>query len=280
MLAGRLDNPILAVDALMAEAAHGECQGELWEQLHASATRDRMEPSLAEAYTRSIEGQRMRRLSPHAQADVLMHAADYFQGVLGDAARAASLLERVLSIVPGHAEAFGRLERRLEKQLDSRRLVELYATVAGSPPKPVNVLATQAWTRMLQVNAKDPVSADACTKLVALVPTNVKLLDAIEAHCRATKRFPLACEVLEVALAQSTLDDPTPDWRRRAIELYMGDGGAREQAMAMPHVEELLQNDPSDAHALKAAERLLSNRDVASRAAAALQVARRSRGGV
>jgi hypothetical protein len=278
MLEQRLENPILAVDALMAEAAHGESQGALWEQLHASAARDHVEPALADAYTKCIDGQRMRRLSPNAQADVLMHAADYFQGVLGDPAKAEGYLERVLVIVPGHPDAFGRLERRLEKLLDSRRLVELYATVAAAPPKAINVLATQAWTRVLQVKPTDPISDDACKKLVALVPTNAKLLEAIESHCRATKRFALACEVIELALVDAKADAPTPDWRSRAVDLYMGDAGA--PAMAMPHVEVLLQHDPSDAHALKVGEKLLSNRDVASRAAAALQMARRSRGGV
>ncbi len=278
MLEQRLATPILAVDALMAEAGLGESHPELWEQLHASAARDQVEPALAEAYAKCIDGQRMRRLPPAAQAEVLMHAADYFQGVLGDAAKAEAYLERVLVIVPGHPDAFGRLERRLEKLLDSRRLVELYATVAASPPKAVNVLATQAWTRVLSLKPSEPTSDEACKKLVALVPTNAKLLDAIDAHCRATKRFALACEVIELALSAAALAAEAPDWRRRAVDMYMGDANA--PAMAMPHVEVLLQRDPSDAHALKVAEKLLSNREVASRAAAALQMARRGRSGV
>ncbi len=277
MLEQRLENPILAVDALMAEAGQGDRQDELWEQLHASAARDKMEAALAEAYLRCIDGQRMRRLPPKAQADVLMHAADYFQGVLGDPAKAEGLLERVLTIVPGHADAFARMEKRLEKLLDSRRLVELFASVASSPPKAPNVLATQAWTRVLQVSAKDPISDEACRKLVALVPKNGKLLDALEGHARQTKRFALACELLELAIASPADDAPVMDWRRRAMDLYMGEGAG--PALAIDHVEALLERDPNDPHVLKVGERLLSTREVASRAAAALQKARRARAG-
>lgn len=276
----RLENPIAAVDALMAEAGEGDPRTELWEQLHAAAMRDGLEADLAEAYTRCVNGPRMKRLAAQAQADVLMHAADYFQGVRGDAAAAEPFLERVLVAAPGHVEAFNRLERRLEKLLDARRLLELYASVAAVPPKPVNVLATQAFNRVLQLAAKDEtLGDDACRKLLVLVPTNPRLLDALESHCRSTKRPALACELIELVLR----DHPSPDEaltvqrRQRLVELYMGE--AASPAQAIDHVEMLLARNPADANILKVAEKLLSTREVASRAAAALQLARRSRSG-
>lgn len=276
MLEQRLENPILAIDALMTEAGEGEPRTELWEQLHAAAARDGLEPVVAEAYLRCIESQRMRRLPPETQADVLMHAADYFQGVLGDAAKAEAFLERVLGIVPGHVDAFGRLERRLEKLLDARRLLELYASVASAPPKAETVLATQAFNRALQLTAKDPLSEATCKKLIALVPTNARLLDALDAHCRATKRHALSCALIEQALVETAPSEALMvQWRQRLLELYMGDAASPTQAIV--HVEALLQRDPHDTNALKVAERLLSAREVASRAAAALQTARRSR---
>ncbi|HVM70038.1 MAG TPA: hypothetical protein VM204_09435 [Gaiellaceae bacterium] len=273
----RLDNPIAAVDALMAEAAEGDARTELWEQLHAAAARDGREEALADAYAKCVAGPRMKRLPPRAQADVLMHAADYLQGVRGDATGAQELLERVLGVVPGHAEAFGRLERRLEKLLDARGLLLLYASVAGAPPKPANVLATQAYNRVLQLAGKEPLPDEACRQLVTLVPTNARLLDALESHCRSTKRPALAAALVESALLDGGApEDVTVQRRQRLVELYMGDAAA--PAEAMPHVERLLERDPADPNALKAAEKLLSEREVASRAAAALQTARRSRG--
>ncbi len=274
----RLENPIAAVDALMAEAGEGDPRTELWEKLHAAAMRDGLEAELADAYTKCLNGPRMKRLAAEAQADVLMHAADYFQGVRGDAATAETILERVLAAVPGHVEAYGRLERRLEKLLDARRLLELYANVAAVPPKPVNVLATQVFNRVLQLAAKDEtLSDDACRKLLVLVPTNPRLLDALESHCRSTKRSALACELLESALRDEASADEglTVQRQQRLVELYMGE--AALPARAIDHVEKLLERDPADANILKVAEKLLSTREVASRAAAALQLARRSR---
>jgi hypothetical protein len=65
-----------------------------------------------------------------------------------------------------------------------------------------------------------------------------------------------------------------PDLQRRLVDLYVGD--AKTPASAIDHVEALLALDPSDAAMRKAAQRLLSVREVASRAASALQGARRS----
>ncbi|HVH45766.1 MAG TPA: hypothetical protein VM925_25610 [Labilithrix sp.] len=275
-LARRLENPIAAIDALMAEAGEGDERPELWEQLHVAAARDKVEDAVADAYVKCANGPRMKRLRPEAQATVLMHAADYFQGLRGDLVTAQEFLERVLRAVPGHAEAFTRLERRLEKLLDARGLLLLYASVAAAPPKAAHVLATQAFNRLLQLAGKEPLPDDACKQLVTLVPSNPRLLDALETHCRATKRPALACVLLERAL----LDEGAPEElvaqrRQRVVDLYMGD--AASPAEAMPHVEKLLERNPADAGALKVAERLLSTREVASRAAAALQTARRSR---
>lgn len=273
----RLDSGIVAIDVLMAELADGDAQTELWEQLHIAAARDGQEASLGDAYVKCASGPRMKRLPPQAQADMLMHAADFFQGVLGDPAAAEDFLVRVLAIVPGHAEAYGRLERRIEKLLDPRRILELYATVAAAPPKPTTVLATQAFNQALQLATKDPLPDDACKKLIALVPTNPRLLDALETHCRATKRYGLACALIEQAL----LDEAAPEAatvqrRHRLLELYLGEAASPAQAIA--HVEELLKRDPKDANAFKVAEKLLGTTEVASRAAAALFSARRARG--
>lgn len=274
----RLENPMAALDALMAEIGEGDPRSDLWEQLHAAALRDGLEAAVADAYVKCANGPRMKRLSSEQQAEVLMHAADFFQGVRGDAAAAEGFLLRVHALVPGHVDTFNRLERRLEKLLDARRLVELYASVAATPPRAANVLATQAWNRLLQLGPKDaPLSDETCRKLLALVPMNGRLLDALDAHCRATKRPKLACALLEEAIG---LDDAAPEEstvqrRQRLVELYLGEVGAVPEAIV--HVEALLEHDPTDANALKLGEKLLSSRDVASRAAAALQSARRAR---
>jgi tetratricopeptide (TPR) repeat protein len=274
---GRLDNPLAVLDSLLAELADGASQTQLWEKLHGNAMREGKEKEVGDAYQRTVAGIRMKRLGPREQSEVLMHQVDYVSGILGDAETASVLLERVLDVAPDNEDAFGRLEKRLEKLMAVRRLVELYARVAATPPRPAQVLATQVLHRLAPLPPSDPVSAEACKKLVALVPVNPKLLDAIDAHCRATKRAALAAEVLEKALVvdADAGDAVTRPRRHRLVELYFGE--VAKPAAAIDHVEKLLERDPNDTVAFKAGERLMSNRDVSSRAAAALQAARRAR---
>jgi tetratricopeptide (TPR) repeat protein len=276
---GKLDNPVAVLDSLLAELADGDAQIPLWEKLHENAMREGKEREVGEAYQRTVAGMRMKRLEPKGQAEVLMHNVDYVSGILGDAEAASALLERVLDITPDNADAFARLEKRLEKLMAIRRLVELYARVAATPPRPAQVLATQALHRLVTVPPSDAVSPEACKRLVALVPVNAKLLDALEAHCKATKRAALAAEVIEQALAVDVDAGEAANRprRHRLLELYLGE--LARPAAAVEHVERLLERDPHDAVAFKAGERLMSQRDVSSRAAAALQAARRARAG-
>jgi hypothetical protein len=278
MLESRLVNAAAAIDALIAEAADGDPQVELWERLHGASLRDGVDAQVADAYQRAVGSPRMKRLEPSAQADVLMHAADFFLGIRGDADAAEAMLERVLALVPDHPDAFPRLERRLEKVSADRRLVEMYARVASSPPRPVATLATQALHRLVRLAPSDPASDEACRQLVALVPTNEKVMSALDAHCRATKRFGLLCELLEAALELDTgaPKDVQRQRRHRLVELSIGE--AATPTRAMDQIDILFEQDPGDAVAVKAAERLMSSREVSSRAAAALQKARRARG--
>lgn len=271
----RLDSPLAALDALLAEAADGERHPDLWEHLHASAVRDGVEAAVGDAYERNLAGPRMKRLSTEAQVDVLMHAADFFQGIRGDDATAQAHLETVLRLAPSHVAAFTRRERHLEKQRDSRRLVELYATVAETPPRAVNVLAQQAYQRILQLDKKDAISDSACALLMALVPSHERLLDALDKHCCATQRPGLAAELVESALLNDESREHAVARRHRLLTLYAGEAGT--PAKAIRHVETLLAEDPNDALALRVGDRLLALAEVSSRAAAALATARTAR---
>jgi hypothetical protein len=111
-------------------------------------------------------------------------------------------------------------------------------------------------------------------RLVVLAPVNTRLLDGLESHCRATKRPTLATAILEQALTDPALaDDDIVKYRRRLVELHIGEANTPESAMA--HVESLAEHDPTDEVARRAAERLLGTPAVGSRAAAVLQTLRR-----
>jgi hypothetical protein len=272
----KLVDPIPAVDALMAELADGAPQLELWEKLHAAAARDGVEAALGDAYRRAVDGPRMKRLPLGAQVEVLVRAADYAADVLRDEAGAQAFLEAILERVPNQADAFTRVEQRLASALDPLGLLELYANAAKAPPRPVSVLAAQAFNRVLQVPAKAPLPEETCRKLLALVPANPPLLHALDRHACATKRHALACSLIESALEDTSIPESFGvQWRERLIDLYTGE--AASPASAMEHVEELLRRDPAHASALEAAERLLATKPVSSRAAAVLRNVKKSR---
>jgi tetratricopeptide (TPR) repeat protein len=270
-----LELPEAAAETLMSELQLGELHPEAWEKLHAAAVRDSKEFELEIVYGKITVERRLKQLTEEQRISVLLHAADFFQGVLGYWDVAESYLSRILEVIPDHADAFARLERRFSESKASTRLVELYARVAGRPSKPPGPLATAVVNIVSRLPSTSPVSDEACRKLLVLLPESPSLLGVLEGHSRNTGRFDLACSLLEESIerfpgtAAETLEK-----RRQLIKLYLGDANAPAKAIA--HVEALLIHDPSDAQARAAADRLLREPQVASRAAAALQEARRT----
>lgn len=275
MLDQTLDQPAAALEVLLSELKVGEPKTSLWEKLHAAAIRDGKESELGAAYRLVASGHRLQQLSPAAQGELLMHAADFFAGILGDSVAAEEFLERTLAAVPGHPEAFIRLERKFQSARDDRRLAELYALVAVAPPRAADDLAHAAANAIARLSATSPLSEDACRRLIAFVPASGAILTVLESHCKKTGRAELACTLIEQAIETSGLPQrDLLELRQRVVDLYLGDADQPEKAIS--HVEALLEHDASDTRARAAAERLLGNRMVASRASAALHQARRS----
>lgn len=274
MLEGKLDDPVAALELLVGEAEGGEPHRELWEQLHAAAARDDKLVTLGAAYEQLARGRRLRPLAPARQADVLMHGADFLQGILGDPERAAALLERVLAAVPEHAEAFARLERHLAATRQDRRLAELYGNVGGTRRDAPVLLIGQALALIERLPADQALPAETCERLVRASPKNPRVVTVLEAHCRKGGRFREAAALLELAIQGSALEPAELlEPRRRLVALYLAE--VKTPDAAMPHVEEILRLDPANADARKAAEKLLAHPAVAGRAAAALQECRR-----
>jgi len=274
MVEKHLDLAPAALETLLSELRIGEAQSDLWERLHAAAARDDQELELAEAYRKATVDRRLKQLPPAAAADLLMHAADFSQGVIGDGDGAEIYLRAVLQIIPNHAEAFARLERRFDAAGDKRQLVELYASVVATPPRRPDEMANRIVNEIAQLTAKSRLSDDACKRLMALVPVSLPMLGVLEAHCLKTGRPRLACELLEEAIEKHGLTETRIiDQRRRLIDLYLGEAAQPEKSIT--HIEILLLRDPNDARTRDAGRHLLSNREVATRAAEALQTARR-----
>lgn len=269
-LGRRLDQPQAVLEMLLTELKGGERQPTFWDDLHAAAARDGKEKELREAYERVISPRRLQQLEPWAQAEMLMNAANFHLGVLGDVVSAQALLHRVLEVAPDHLEAFSRLERRYTQDNDGVRLVDLYSRAIGVQPRTADELARLVVNLLVPLPARTPLADETCRRLVALASHHASVIDVLEAHCKKTNRAVLACELLELVLADRSFPVArTTEIRRRIVELAIGP--AALTSMAMTYVEQLLESDASDAVARKGAEALLKKPDVARRAAAVLQ---------
>jgi hypothetical protein len=274
MLDSGVKQPLFALETLIAELRAGEHRPELWDQLHAVADRDHQEIELAAAYETVTTDRRLSQLELPARAELLMHAANFRQGIVGDAEGAAALLARVLAVAPDNLEAFSRLERKYSTAADRLRLLDLYAQVAAKPPRPAEEIARAAIAVLVLLLPSTPLGPGSCKRLLSLGCANLALVDALVSHCRKTGRVDLACDLLDRAMVAGGYSQAVfLEQRRRLVDMYLGPGGSASKAIG--HVEEMLRADPMDAQARAGAERLLSQRDVASRAAAALHEARR-----
>lgn len=273
MLENGLKQPQAALETLLSELQVGETQPLLWERLHAAADRDGKAAELRDAYEKVTVHHRLSRLPPTAKAYVLMNAANFVQGVLGDTDRADKFLHDLLGITPDCLEAYTRLERKFSIQADKLRLLGLYAMVAARPPRPADEMA-RATISALVLLTTAPLPDAQCKQLMVLATVDTAIVEALVSHCKNTGRMNLACALLEQAIADGCFADTALALqRRKLVGMYLTSPDSAPHAIE--HVEELLRRDPMDAAARLAAEKLLSSREVASRAAAALADARR-----
>ncbi|NRA33299.1 MAG: hypothetical protein HRU17_08155 [Polyangiaceae bacterium] len=276
MLETKLEPPAAALEIILSEMKIGQADSALWERLHAAAARDGsdVEARLGAAYRQVIQQRRLRDLELDDQVMVLIRAADYLLGMLGDTDGAAVALTRVLEVRPTHEEAFLRIETRLKAGGDSLTIAEFYAKVVSAQKPPLPALVRKALNCVARLPGSKPLSAAACEGLLTLLPTELIVVTMLDAHCKKTQRVALACSLQETALESYELPDSAVlTVQKNLIETYQALSDTPEKAI--DHVETLLLADPANKTWRKAAEKLLSNRGVASRAAAALSQARR-----
>jgi hypothetical protein len=272
MLDSALGHAAAALELLVAEAEIGQLHPELWERLHAAAARDDKEIELASAYEQVARGRRLKPLSPATQAQVLLHGANFLQGILGDGEGAAALLTQIVAVMPDHTEAFERLQRFLTATNRNGELVQLYATVAAARAE-APLLIGRALALIELLPRSESLPLETCERLVRVAGKNTHVVHVLDSHCSDRGRFSDAAALIELAIQTGSLpDDDVLQLRRRLVSLYLGDAKAPEAAI--PHVEELLSVDGMNEQARAAADKLLTVPSVATRAAAALHAAR------
>ncbi|WP_438023835.1 tetratricopeptide repeat protein [Sorangium sp. So ce233] len=273
-----IDNEAAALDVLVAAAAKGNPHPELWAKLHqASARHDRFS-ELAFAYERFASERRFGMLPQAAQAEVLVHAAEFLADSFGDPGGARPYLERALSVLPSHQEAFVRLERILKDANEPPRLADLYALAANHRPDRAEQLALlRRAYELVEASGKEEERAiKLLQQILKIDPGDAAARWALEARYARAGRPQDVARLLEQAL---TTDPPPADAleiRARLIDLYSGP--LKEIERALPHVEEVLAQNPAHEGAFRAGEALLGRKTALVRAAAALEAAHARRG--
>src|SRR5262245_24304121 len=121
----KLDDPGEILDVLVNSAAKGEQATETWERLHKAAHRFEKEIELAEAYQQVTHDKRVKLLPPEQQAFIFLKATEFLTE-LGDSEAAAGYAERAVTAMPGHAEAFAKLEALLNASGQLAKLSQHY----------------------------------------------------------------------------------------------------------------------------------------------------------
>ncbi|WP_437524415.1 hypothetical protein WME79_35980 [Sorangium sp. So ce726] len=276
-----IDNEAAALDVLVAAAAKGSLHPELWTKLHETAARYDRFSELAFAYERLVGERRFGMLPQAAQAEVLVRAAEFLADSFGDPGGARPYLERALSVLPSHQEAFFRLERILQEANEPPKLADLYALAAGHRADRAEQLSLlHRAFELVDVSGNGASDEERAIKLLQQIlkvdPGDSSARWELEARYARAGRHQEIARMLEQAL---TAEAPPPDAleiRARLIDLYSGP--LKELERALPHVEEVLAQNPDHEAALRAGEALLARKTVLVRAAAALEAAHARRG--
>ena len=272
MLALHLEEEAGVLDFLLDEAGRGRAHGELWKQLHQAAVRDDMLPELAFAYEQLARGRRLRAAPPAVQAEVLMHAASFFVEVFGDGEGATELLERVLTVAPGHPEAFATLERLLIAAQSWLPLTNLYVAAAErmTDAREQVAMLRRAAELVDRLPGEVERAISIYERILRVDPNQRRFRRTLEARYLLAGRTEDAAAFLEQVLGATPPpeDDEAFAMRTRLMVLYAGELGQVERAL--PHVEELLRRDPAHEQARLIAQRLLAQPETAPRAAAVL----------
>jgi tetratricopeptide (TPR) repeat protein len=266
----KLENEEEVIDALLLSLSKNQLDEAIWKELHDAAVRHDRVSELAFAYESVSQGRKLKTFLPAVQAELYFRAAAFFGEVLGDEFGATTYLEKALTAWPAHAGAFERIDAQLTRVDDNKKLADLCIHTAQHRPKAEqSMLLKRAAVLYERANLEDK-AIETYQQLVKLEPGDESLRNALEARYVKANRYRDVARMLEQALAA----DPPPEAedasriRAKLVEVFANQ--LKEPERAMPHVEALLEVDPTHPDARRVATRLLESKGLAARAAAAL----------
>lgn len=268
----RLDDPNMVLELLVNAIAKGEQPTEAWERLHRAAVRHDKVSDLAMAYEQVATDKRIKLLTGEQQVFIYLQAATFFQVEGGDTEGAIAFAERAAAALPGHAEAFGLLERLYGMANKPVRLAELYVD-ASSRAQEAEIklqLLRRAAELVQALPQSDELSIDIAQRILKLVPGDESAREGLVRRLLSRGRHKEVADVFEHALKREPAPGPEEALLLREQLLDLCLGSLKDVTRALGHLEGVLQLSPNHPTALAAAEALLENRAHAPRAAAAL----------
>src|SRR5579859_3070438 len=267
----KLEDETHILDSLVANLARGQPLPELWALLHEAAARDERVPELAFAYEHLAQDPKLKFLPSAVQTDILMHAARFFADVFSDLDGATGYLEQVLALNPSHPEAFAKIESVLALSGNGMKLADVYA--AAAPHRQDKDEQLRLLRRAAELadgfSEEHERAINIYQSLLRVDPSDVRVRRSLEDRLRQAGKLRDIARLLEQVLASpGSAPEEAIGVRERLVALYAGDLGEPERAL--PHIEEILRNDPSNELARSTAHRLVSHKAYAGRAASAL----------
>ena len=258
------------LDSIVSALSKNVLDPAIWGELHDAAVKHDRVSELAFAYESAAQSRKLKTLLPAVQAELFFRAATFFGDVLGDEFGATTYLEKALGAFPGHAGAFERIDAQLTRVDDDKKLAELCVQTSAHRPKPEQIDLLKRAASLFERASLEDKAIETYQQLVRLEPGDEDLRNALEARFVRANRYRDVARMFEQALAT---DPPPPEdeagrIRQKLIEVFANQ--LKEPERAMPHVEALLEADPSNAEARRVANRLLESKGLAARAAAAL----------
>ncbi|HEY6559367.1 MAG TPA: tetratricopeptide repeat protein [Polyangiaceae bacterium] len=272
LLESELDDPLLVLESILHALTKNQDATGLFDSLHGAAVRHDKVSELAFAYEHVTGDKRIKLMAPEQQAIVYLQAARFFGDTFGDTDGAVAYAERAAGAVPGHPEAFTRLETLLTEAEQPLRLARFYVDAAlHEADRGQQLLFLSRAAELVEGEpGADDLAIEIYGHILRIEPDAAATRAALEQRLLACGRHRDAVQLLEQSLERDPPPDPSEAQpiRERLVARYMNELG--EPQRAMPHVEALLASDPDHAMARAAAEALLEVRAVAARATAAL----------
>lgn len=267
----KLDREPAVLDLLLTAELKGQGKPELWPLLHEAAQRDGRLSELGAAYERVAKDKKIKSLPPAGQAEVLINGALFFADVQSDPDKAIDFFEKVIAVVPEHPLAFERLEKLLMDQDELGKLCDLYLAVA--PTRPDKSAQLELLRMGIDLSAgvgDDDRAGKLYQQVLKIEPGDAAARNELEEIFVRSGRFADAVALLEQAFVSEPAlsESEALAMRGRAIRLYLNE--LKQADKALVHLEELLRVNPADDGALYLTQQMLSNRNLAPRAASLL----------